>query len=496
MIDLNELNIKFKEAFEGEKPVFQFEDFRKNIVKKDLILDKNPLPCLLKPYFLKYSDKEFFIKASEDLCSIINTVSEEYFKNSKVRDYLGIGKRIDSYARISPRYRGSQPVFRIDAFYDDSTKNLKVIEFNSDSPSCIGWHDCSLELYLKSNSIARLSQTYRFEYDYLSVHLARTLLTKYHEHCRDNFSSPSEKPNLILTCNAKSAFKNDFIAISKLLNKKSFLCEFSDPRSLEISNTQLFFKSKKIDLVYRDAIQDIIRTYIPLNTSLRENIRKYVLILSWYLSVKIRAFHKIVKNTQIGHPLELINFYKAGNICIVNPFRSYIAGTKNIMALMHEEDFKYLFTARQKQAINRFVPWTTIVDKDFSNKQNKQKTNKEMLMEKKDKLVLKADLGWGGHFCYIGFCYSKNEWENIIRKIFRSKNRYVCQELVQIIKKEFPIFKNGQYLGFKDLNSLMSLWSFDGKFGGAFVRASENSLINLRSGGLSPVFYAGLKEMA
>ncbi len=114
--------------------------------------------------------------------------------------------------------------------------------------------------------------------------------------------------------------------------------------------------------------------------------------------------------------------------------------------------------------------------------------------QNRDKLVLKPNDGYGGFGVLVGRVTDDTKWNALIDKSIKDKIIYTVQDFVSIPRDEFPVVENGAFKGFAPKNVNLNLWSHDGDFAGAFVRAAEGSVINVhQGGGMVPVFFVSDK---
>jgi hypothetical protein len=179
---------------------------------------------------------------------------------------------------------------------------------------------------------------------------------------------------------------------------------------------------------------------------------------------------------------------------MINPLKAYVGHPKALMALMHEDAFNYLFKADELEVIKECIPWTAVIEDKRIQRNGVTVKLKDYLVENKDNLVIKPDLGFGGNLIYIGNNMENDEWLQVVNHAIpiSGKHRFVAQEMANIPKDKFPILEKNDYKGFEEYNVLINLWSFNGEFGGAHVRAAKTKIINVSltsRGGMVPVFY-------
>ncbi len=182
----------------------------------------------------------------------------------------------------------------------------------------------------------------------------------------------------------------------------------------------------------------------------------------------------------------IIQAYRDGKVCLINPFSSRIGGLKSVLAIMTDEKMQKLFTPEEQEAIKAYIPWTRLVKEGKTKLRNKKIDLLPYLTKNKDMFVLKPNSGYGGAGVMIGREAKQIDWDAALEKT-KTAN-WVIQEYLEIPKESFPEFTPN--LTFSDKNCNINFFAFDGEFAGGFVRVSSSSIINIhRGGGLVLLFY-------
>ena len=151
-----------------------------------------------------------------------------------------------------------------------------------------------------------------------------------------------------------------------------------------------------------------------------------------------------------------------------------------------------MFTEEERDAHREFIPWTRTLADVTTEFRGETVDLLPFVKTNKDKLVLKPNDGYGGFGVAVGPTTVEKDWLDLIDQSFNEHISYTVQELVRIPVDQFPLVEDGEFKGFAPKNVNVNLWSHDGDFAGAFVRAAEGSIINVhQGGGMLPVFFAG-----
>ncbi|MBN2381311.1 hypothetical protein JXQ70_00375, partial [bacterium] len=280
------------------------------------------------------------------------------------------------------------------------------------------------------------------------------LAKKYRQFCEVKGIKPSSDPFFAMVCASDSTIKTDVEIIAEAARAKGYRSEWVDPRAFEYDGQTLTYNGQAIHLIYRDAIQEFL------------------------------------DEPYYGHTEAVLNAYRDGNICFINPFSSRVGGLKSVLAVMHEDRFSYLFTEEEQDAIKKYIPWTRLFRKCETDFHGEKISLVDFVKDNNKRFVLKPCSGYGGHDVYIGPDFDKTGWNEKVNAALAPNVNFVVQEIVPIPVDDFPVVKETKFEGFEPKKVNINFWAYDGVFGGAFVRASTGSVINVhQGGGLVPVFY-------
>ncbi|MGD9676640.1 MAG: hypothetical protein AB7V19_08150, partial [Candidatus Bipolaricaulia bacterium] len=268
--------------------------------------------------------------------------------------------------------------------------------------------------------------------------------------CRES-GCKEEKPTFAIVCDRESTIRNDVNCIVEHFNATfDHTTIFADPRDGELRGEKFYMNGERVHLVYRDAIQEF--TGAPEETK------------------------------------DTLDAFKRGLITFVNPFCSRVGGLKCVLWFLTDERAQHRFTDDEKQAIADHVPWTRFMHDEKTTFRGASVDLFDHVRKHKDLFVLKPNGGFGGNGVTIGREATAAEWDTVLQDC--RTNSWVVQEFVEIPVDEFPQFE--PELVFKPKNVNVNFFSFDGEYGGGFVRVAESSVINVhRGGGLIPMCFVG-----
>src|SRR3972149_1667225 len=443
----------------------------------------------LKPYFITYKQRQEFSKITEVLLTAFEKLTDAYYYNNEVKAALSINGRVRDYIVVNTgSYQKQLVVVRLDAFYNFSNNYLQFLEINCDAPSGMGMNDLLIKVFDRLPSIGFIRNTFEISRDILVDSLYEMLLRKYKEYCI-NFGKKEQKdPFVAVVCSRNSSIRKDVHFIIDFLKMKKLNVNYADPRDFVYDGKVLKLNGEEVHIVYRDSIKDFFRS--ESTGKIHSNIRNKVLNYTKTACMHNRFINHYLKRGYFGHAEDIIQAYADNNICIMNPFSSNICSQKSTFALIQDDRFKPLFNEEELSVISKYIPWTRIFGSYRTYYDNKQIDLVPFIKMHPQKFVLKPNNGFGGKNILIGSETSQVEWERKIDLIVQSGLNYVVQEYVNIPTEDFPQYRKGILEGFSPQFVNINFWGMDGKFVGAYVRASHKKVINVAQGGrYVPLYY-------
>jgi hypothetical protein len=423
----------------------QVEGLHRDMLEKNFTMSGKPFPTFLKPYFVDKDLIPVFEKWTRVIMDCVEKVGDLFFSNPEYEKYFEMDALDLELAKIDPRYPRRAINARLDAFlsYGPDGPDLKIIEFNCDSPCGMGWH---------GQLIAMLAElpVYR-EFDEATGAYRNRIVPSLLEGLRNKnreFGNPSDTTFAILSWD-DSTVRYDLELIAKTFTEMGQPSIWADNRSGEYDGKRLSMNGTEVGLVFRDAIQEF--------------------------------------TDDMDKTKPVLDAYRNGHVCLVNPFSSRVGGLKCVLWFLTDEKAGHLFTAEEKKVIRKTIPWTRFMRQEKTDYFGKEIDLFDFVRAEREKLVLKPNAGYGGFGVTIGYEKTDAEWNKVVEET--TKSPWVVQELVPIPTDDFPaIGQDGIRWGSKNAN--INFFAHDGKFGQGMVRVSEGSIINVhQGGGLVPICY-------
>lgn len=400
----------------------------------------DPIPTYLKPNFISRGQRDLLDKAVTRITGALETVVDLWLEDEDLQELWGVSEAERELYQVDPGYPGAIQIARFDGFLQGG--DLKFLEFNCDSPGGPGYGDVIAEAFrghlLDSG---RLGTWYRVTEQRRVPPLARTLKRCY-DAWRKGRDHP-EDPFVVLADWRDVDSRPDIEITTRRFGDLGLEAAMADPRDLTLDGDRLMLEDRQVDVIYKRVIVEEL---------VREPAAR-----------------------------DLVEAYKAGAVCMVNAPRSCIVGNKKILALLHRPGIQRELTPEQRVAVDRFVPWTKILQPGKTRVEGYTVHLRDFVLDNKNRLVLKAAQGYGGRQVHLGFETSEEEWGHLVDSHIED-GTWVVQELVDIPKELYPVVDDGQVY-MKLLNVNINPFVFGGEYAGAYTRVSTESVINVSHGG-------------
>ncbi|HSS47713.1 MAG TPA: hypothetical protein VLX28_02090, partial [Thermoanaerobaculia bacterium] len=190
-------------------------------------------------------------------------------------------------------------------------------------------------------------------------------------------------------------------------------------------------------------------------------------------SSRIHALVELEKNTD----QRVFRCFKAGGLNLYNgPVWQMLSDKRNI-ALLSDEDLDTDFTADERSFLQRHVPWTRLVRAESTRFRGERVFLPDLLASRREDLVVKNSLLYGGKEVYVGLYTSPAKWEEVVRNALASKH-WVTQEY---IPSNPYLYQNGDH-GCSLHNVIWGPFVFGERYGGAILRMqpmADATVVNL-----------------
>lgn len=397
------------------------------------------IPTFYKPHIITPEQEQLLKRIINATFQILNRASRLYFEEGHLAHHFRIRPEAAELIKIDPGYSQSVVFSRFDALIEG--QSLKLVEFNCDSPAGAAYTDQLEEVLFSEGPLEDFFKDYQLKRYERVQSILDALLQTYEEF------GGYETPQIAITDWRHVRTTAEFQFLKSFFESKGYKTTIADPRELKYKGGKLYHKGFRIHLVYRRVVFDELLDHLDEMT-------------------------------------DLIKAYRDRAICMVNPLRSRLAGTKALLSVLTNSEYDHFFTESENKIKREYIPWTRRMTdaEDFYGR--KKIYLIDFLKDEKETLVLKPASGYGGKDVSIGRETTDDDWNRIIDKAL--KGEWVVQEYINIPKISIPVVVNNK-LDFEYKKFNYNILVNNGKYAGGFSRLSDESVINVaRGGGLIP----------
>ncbi|HEX8353503.1 MAG TPA: hypothetical protein VF611_11425 [Pyrinomonadaceae bacterium] len=414
-----------------------------------LIFGGRRLSPYLRPHFVTEQDFARVTRICETVWGAIQKVKDAAVADEAMLDELGLTDIERELVRIDPGYRAVSPTARLDSFLTDDA--FSFVELNGESPAGIAYADAAYEIFSGLPVMRRFGERYSLRTFSGRPLMLETLLAAYREFAG---AAAAGTPSIAIVDLKGLPTQKEFELFREYFESRGHPAAICSPEELEFSGGRLRRGDFEIDIVYKRLL---VNEYLPIMSE---------------------------------HPA-LLEACRAGAVCLVNNFRSKMIHKKALFAVLTDERHSGLFTAAEREAVRRHVPWTRVVREGKTEKDGETVDLLDYVSRNSGRLVLKPNDDYGGHGIYIGWNSDAAEWDEALRAAVADGD-YLVQERVKTARETFPaLMDDGSVVFAEQLVDLDPLL-FNGKVGSAFTRLSSTELANVSSGGgMVPTFIIG-----
>jgi len=414
-----------------------------------LFFGDRPLCGVLRPHMITVSQYERVRAACRLVIGATVKLGARLIEDERLQEPLRLSPREQELVRIDPGYAAVSAISRLDAFLaDDSGGGLRFIEYNAETPAGGAYTDVLTAVFLRLPVVRRFLAEGGYS---LQTFDTRAGLTELLLRCYRSWAGRSGRgqgtPSIgivdwegLPTAYEHELYRRHFAA-------RGLPAVIVDPRALEYRDGALRHGDMVIDLVY-----------------------KRVLV------------HELLAREDEAPAL--LQAYEDGAVCMVNSPRDKLFHKKAIFALLTDEAYQDGFTAEERAAVARHVPWTRRVAAGYTAFEGRQVDLLELLRGQRERFVLKPNDDYGGKGVSVGWEGGAREWDRALDEALAAD--YVAQERVAVARAQFPAVVDGT-LEFRELSIDMDPFIIDGEADGFLTRIAGTTLLNVTAGGGSTV---------
>ena len=417
----------------------------------NLFFGTRPLASVLRPRFITHEQYALLQNAVGLITRAANRLAARMDDVPALRADLALTPVEERLIAMHPGYPEPSAHSRMDTFLTIDGQSLQFVEYNAESPAAIAYEDVLSEVFVQLPAMQRFAEHYKLSALPGRQHLLNTLLKAWRDF-------GGQHPPTIAILDWKGLpTHSEFLLFQQFFREHNLEAIICTPDDLRFADGRLTAHTDTgitpIDLVY-----------------------KRVLTSEFIIHYGDQIFE---------HPL--VQAYAAGAICMVNSFRAKLLHKKSIFALLTDDALAGEFSADERAAIARHIPWTRLVRAGTTSYQGSTIDLLAFARANQERLLLKPNDEYGGKGIVIGWETSASEWGQALTEALQSP--FVLQERVEIAYEDYPAMVDGAlHIGRRLVDTDPFL--FGTQVQGSLCRLSTVTLLNVTAGGGStvPVF--------
>lgn len=401
-----------------------------------ILHDDRPICPFLRPHFLNKTKYLEIKSAVEELHLACESLTEAALKDSTILAEINLTEKEERMARIDPRYKSLCVSSRFDTYLYGN--DFKFLEYNAETPAGVGDQLSFQKVFEDVPEVQEFLRENSHWQPQPHIELLKSLDLAYRQ-----TGGKKEKPNIAIVDWEGVSTYSEFEILRDHWNSEGYQTIITNPFEFEYDGKVLRSGDFEVDIFYKRVI-----------------------------------IHEFLEHFDETHPL--VQAYSDGNVCMANNFRVKIPHKKTSFAILSDEKYEYLFTAKQLELIKKHIPWTRRVRESKTTFQGKEVDLLELLRKERENFILKPHDDYGGHGISLGWENTESEWDEVLQNALQ--NCFIVQEKVGVDKIQIPTFSNHE-ASIETLNIDFDPYLFNGKMHGGMVRLSAKSLVNITQGG-------------
>jgi hypothetical protein len=395
--------------------------------ERRLFFGERPLSISLRPRFLSPARWSDAVTASEAIYRALGTLEKALLREPELRRELDLDSEEERLALADPGCHDSSPSSRLDGFFSD---RLRYVEYNAESPAGMAYGDNLAAAFDDLPVMREFRKRWRARPIASRKRQLTTMLRSFREWGR------AAKPTVAIVDWTGLPTTSEWEMFRDFFEANGIPTIICDPRELDYRGGKLSAQGRHITLVYRRVLTS-----------------------------------ELLNKSDRARPLQ--RAYLDGAVCVVNTFRAKLLHKKMSLALLSDPAYASLYSASERRAIARHVPWTRKLTPRLADD----------AVRRRESLVLKPNDEYGGKGVILGWTTSQSDWERAIGTALSSP--HVLQEAVPVPKEPYPMLIDG--VRNVEVSLDLDPYLFGGRVGGSLTRLSSAALLNVTAGAGSVV---------
>ena len=406
-----------------------------------LFFGDRPLCAVLRPHMIMAAQYEQVRDACRLVIGATQKLGTALLRDESLLEPLRLSTGERRLVRVDPGYPAISAISRLDAFLADD--GLRFIEYNAETPAGGAYTDVLTDVFRRLPIVQRFLREGGYDVQTFDTRKSLTALLL---DCYRAWGG-RETPSIAIVDWAGVPTANEFELCRRHFAGQGLLTIIVDPRELEYSGGRLRHGDTVINLIYKRVL-----------------------------------WHEMLAREDEVQPL--LRAYEDGAACVVNSARCKLFHKKAIFALLTDERYQGDFSAAEREAVARHVPWTRRVQEGHTTFEGASVDLLELIRAQRQRFILKPNDEYGGKGVVVGWEGDDSAWDAALAEALAGD--HVVQERVSVARATFPAMVDGT-LGFRELSVDMDPFIVDGQTDSFLTRIAGTTLLNVTAGGGSTV---------
>jgi hypothetical protein len=411
--------------------------------RRGLFFGERPLCTVLRPRFLLPAQYRYLVSAAEAVLRAFDTAYHVALAEPAVRAQFGLADWEEALIGRTPAEAEASPVSRLDAFYSTEAGDLHFTEYNAETPAGTAYNDVLSEVFCALPPM----RAFLRDYEVRPLPARHCVLHALLE-CHARWAGRAAVPRVAVLDWREVPTFSEFVLFRDYFRAQGLECEIVDPRETEYRDGRLVAGDFHITLLYKRVL-----------------------------------LSELVAREGLDHAV--LQAVRDGAVCMVNSFRCKILHKKASLAVLSDERNDAFFSAEEREAITRHIPWTRRVEERVTVYDRQPVDLVPFVLGHREHLVLKSNDEYGGKGIVLGWETDQAGWERAV--LAALEEPAVVQERVHVPCEPYPSLSGDRVQVIERLLDTDPFVFGGTRVDGCLTRLSTASLMNVTAGGGSTV---------
>jgi hypothetical protein len=409
---------------------------------RGLLFGDRPVCTVLRPRLMSSEQHQALQAGVRQTMRAFRTAYDAAMANPAVRAQFALLDWEERLLGCGSGFRDPSPASRLDAFFTGA-HDLRFTEYNAETPAGAGYNDALTTLFYGLPVMREFNRRYDLRPLPARHNVLHVLLDAFRQ-----WSGGKGTPRIAILDWQEVPTYSEFLLFLEYFRSQGIECKIVDPREAEYRDGKLRAGDFEITLVYKRVL-----------------------------------LSELVGREGVDTPV--LRAVRDGAVCMVNPIQCKILHKKVSLAVLSDERNADLFSAAERQSIDRFIPWTRRVEERPSMFRGRKIDLIRFILDHREELVLKPNDDYGGAGIVLGWEVDAEAWEGAVAKALAEP--YVAQERVVLPFEPFPNVVDGRVELRDRMLDTAPFIAYGDYADGCLTRLSTAALLNVTAGGGSTV---------